>query len=64
MVTKGLILVLLSVNVVFGRLQFRTPNSALDQDLYESVLDAEQCHEQVRYVRSNLLLSMRCKWST
>uniref|UniRef100_A0A2A4JEF2 Nose resistant-to-fluoxetine protein N-terminal domain-containing protein n=1 Tax=Heliothis virescens TaxID=7102 RepID=A0A2A4JEF2_HELVI len=32
---------------------------ALDSNLYEDVLDAEECHRQIRYIRSNTLLTLQ-----
>lgn len=34
--------------------------SAFDQDLYESVLDAEECQRQLRFLNNNSL-SLQCK---
>lgn len=49
-------------NAVSGRLDWATPNEALDQDLYERAIDPELCHEHVRYIMGDSILTLQCKY--
>ncbi|XP_075974565.1 nose resistant to fluoxetine protein 6-like [Anticarsia gemmatalis] len=46
------------VSVVNAHFQFEVSNEALDNSLYEEVLDEELCAEQINAIRSNTLLTM------
>lgn len=54
-----LFVAIISVKGVHLDLNIRYP--ALDESLYEDVLDAEQCHEQIRVIRRNPTLQIQCK---
>lgn len=62
-VILSLVLVnLVVVGLVKGHLEQPVPNEALDQSLYEDVLDPEKCNEQINIIRDNPLLTMFCKY--
>ncbi|KAJ0175773.1 hypothetical protein K1T71_008932 [Dendrolimus kikuchii] len=54
----NVLLLCILLRVANGHLQWQTPNEALDQELYEQVLNPELCHEQIRLIRSNTLLGI------
>lgn len=60
MESKFVLAVLMSLffNVVNSYFELEPPTDALDNSLYEEVLDEEQCAEQIEMIRSNTLLTM------
>lgn len=42
-------------------IEVNNPYPALDYELYENVLDAEQCQAQIEVLQANTLLSLQCK---
>lgn len=53
---------LLLLKSASARLGFEVADTAFDQQLYEDVLDAEECDRQVRFIRRNPLLALQCKY--
>lgn len=62
MVYKELFLVFLYlVSIVHSSNGVERRIGALDNQLYEDVLDAEQCDRQIQYIKNNTLLLLQCK---
>lgn len=61
-VILSLVLVNVGSIVVKGHIDLPVPNEALDQNLYEEVLNTEQCLEQISIIRNNTFLAMFCKY--
>ncbi|XP_047019656.1 nose resistant to fluoxetine protein 6-like [Helicoverpa zea] len=60
MVYKELLFLFLClVSIVHSSNGVERSIEALDNKLYEDVLDAEECHRQIRYIRSNALLLLQ-----
>lgn len=59
-----IVLIVLIVSDVNGRIVIQVNNKhrALDESLYEDVLDADQCHQQIRLIRNNSPLQIQCKF--
>lgn len=50
-------------SLVRGNVNLPIPNEALNQSLYEDVIDPDLCHEQIRLIRNNTFLTMFCKYN-
>lgn len=44
------------------RLDLETANPAIDHNLHEEVIDDEECQRQLEYIRSDILLTLQCKY--
>lgn len=63
-----LFLIILSLSIIklnaFINIEINNPNPAIDHELYEQVLDVEECKQQIEVIQQNMLLWLQCKSCT
>lgn len=57
-----LILGFITLTNAYITIEVNNPNPAFDLELYENVLDADECIKQIDIVQSNTLLWLQCKY--